>query len=150
MKGAIMPIKGRKNVDRAIEKRYLAANDDIRGVYLQGLYNVVLGTPVDEGRARNNWFLTIGAASGNSTTSKSKGLSAIRSIRQMPKRVMNQKIFFTNNLPYIETLEYGRYPNPSKGEKTTGGYSTQVTQYKSPKGWVRATLKSMASKVRRL
>ena len=140
-----MPLKGRKNVDLAIEKRYLAANDDVRGVYLQGLYNVVLGTPVDEGRARNNWFLTVGVASGNSTTSKSKGLSAIRSIRQMPKRVMNQKIFFTNNLPYIETLEYGGYPKPSKGKKTAGGYSKQA-----PGGWVRTTLKAMAKKIRAL
>ncbi len=152
-----MPLKGRKNVDLAIEKRYLAANDDVRGVYLQGLYNVVLGTPVDEGRARNNWFLTIGAASGNSTTSKSKGLGAIRSIRQMPKRVMNQKIFFTNNLPYIETLEYGGYPNPvKKGTwvkksksyevRSTGGFSKQV----APDGWVRKTLKAMAKKIRQL
>ena len=145
-----MPIKGRANVDRAIEKRYLKANEDIRGVYLQGLYNIVLGTPVDEGRARNNWFLTTGSPSSNSTTSKSKGLGAIRSIRQMPKRVVNQKMYFTNNLPYIETLEYGEYPKPSKGEKTTDGYSNQLKPFKSPKGWVRATLKEMAKKIRQL
>ena len=151
-----MPLKGRANVDKAIEDKYLKVNDDIRGVYLQGLYNVVKGTPVDEGRARNNWFLTTGAASSKTTTSKSKGLGAIRSIRQMPHRVINQKIFFTNNLPYIEALEYGGYPSPVKQGtyvkksksyevRSSGGFSKQA-----PSGWVRRTLKSMAKKIRQL
>lgn len=152
-----MPLKGRAKVDKAIEETYLQANDDVRGVYLQGLYNIVIATPVDEGRARNNWFLTTGAPSSKSTTSKSKGLGAIRQLRQMPKRVVNQKMFFTNNLPYIETLEYGGYPNPvKKGTwvkksksyevRSTGGYSKQV----APDGWVRKTLKAMAKKIRQL
>jgi hypothetical protein len=75
----------------------------------------------------------------------------------MPKRVVNKKMFLTNNLPYIETLEYGGYPNPvKKGSwdvkgkkftiKSTGGFSKQV----APDGWVRKTLKSMASKIRQL
>ena len=140
-----MPLKGRAKVDKAIEKTYLKANDNVRGVYLQGLYNIVIGTPVDEGRARNNWFLTTGAPSSKSTTSKSKGLGAIRSIRQMPKRVINQKMFFTNNLPYIETLEYGGYPSPNNGKKTASGFSKQA-----PNGWVRKTLKEMAKKIRAL
>ena len=70
---------------------------------------------------------------------------------------MNQKIFFTNNLPYIETLEYGGYPNPvKKGTwvkksksyevRSTGGFSKQV----APDGWVRKTLKAMAKKIRQL
>ena len=151
-----MPLIGRANIDSAIQKTYMKANDDVRGVYLQGLYNIVLATPVDEGRARNNWFLTADVPSSKKTTSKSKGLNALRQLRQMPKRVINKKMFFTNNLPYIETLEYGGYPTPVKlGSwdvkskeyviKSEGGFSKQA-----PVGWVRKTLKAMAKKVRQL
>jgi len=62
--------------------------------------------------------------------------------------VLNKKVYFTNNLPYIETLEYGGYPNPSKGKKTTSGYSNQLRPFKSPKGWVRATLIAVGNKIK--
>lgn len=51
-----MPLLGRKNVDSAIDDLYTKTNDNLRGVFLSGLTNIVQETPVDEGRARNNWF----------------------------------------------------------------------------------------------
>lgn len=140
-----MPLIGRENFNKLTSEGLERVNKDLRGVYLSGLLNVVKGTPVDEGRARNNWFFTIGTPSNKATTSKSKGLGAIRSVRQMPDYVLNKKMYFTNNLPYIETLEYGRYPNPNKGIKTAGGFSTQA-----PGGWVRATLIAMRNKIKTL
>ena len=151
-----MPLLGREKVTKMTEEYYLKVNNDLRGVYLAGLFNVVQGTPVDEGRARNNWFLSIGAPSSKTTTSKAKGLGAIRQLQQMPKRILNNKVFFSNNLPYIETLEYGGYPNPVKVgsfdvkskqfvKKSTGGFSKQA-----PVGWVRGVLIAMKNKVRKL
>ena len=151
-----MPLKGKENFKKLTSEGYERINDNLRGVYLQGLFNIVKGTPVDEGRARNNWFLSMGAPSSKSTTSKAKGLGAIRQLRQMPKLVLNQKIFYTNNLPYIKTLEYGGYPEPvKKGTyvkkkkayeiRSSGGFSKQA-----PSGWVRATLIAMRNKIRAL
>ena len=139
-----MPLIGRENVQRAIDQTRVNANNDIRGVYFSGLAAMIKQTPVDEGRARNNWFLSRSSPSGETTTSSSdNGSSSFAQLGNMPLDVLDKKIFFTNNLPYIETLEYGGYPNPSSGTKTAGGFSKQA-----PTGWVRKTLKSMAKKIR--
>lgn len=131
-----MPLIGRAAVDKAIEKTYLNANDNVRGVYLAGLTDIVEGTPVDSGRARNNWFLSVGSPSGATTTSKSSGLAAIRQLRSMPKRVLGRKIYYTNNLPYVQKLEYGGFTSKGATEKTIGGFSKQA-----PGGWVRCSYK---------
>ena len=143
-----MPLKGRTAVDKAIKQTKIKANNDIRAVYFTGLAAMIKQTPVDEGRAANNWFLTSKRAfSLTSGRGKNKsGSGSSRSLNEMPLKVLGTKIYFTNNLPYIETLEYGGYPNPSKGTKTTGGFSEQI----APDGWVRKTLKAMASKIRQL
>ena len=156
MQAAIMPLIGREKVTKMTEEYYLRVNNDLRGIYFTGLFNVVQQTPVDEGRARNNWFLSVGAPSGQTTTSKASGLAATRQLNQMPTGVLNKKVFFSNNLPYIKALEYGGYPDPVKlgtydkklkehVKKSSGGFSKQA-----PGGWVRTTLIAMANKVRKL
>lgn len=140
-----MPMKGVKNVKLAIGNLKASANDDVRGVYFAGLNNIVKETPVDEGRARNNWFLTVGAPSNRTTTSASiGGGGSLSQAAKIPKDVLNNTIYFTNNLPYISLLEYGGYPIPG-GDLTTNGFSKQA-----PNGWVRATVIKMANKIRSL
>ena len=68
-----MPLIGRKGVDDAIDDLVMSVNNDVRGVYLAGLSNIVKETPADTGRARNNWFLTVNAPSNRTTTSKDSG-----------------------------------------------------------------------------
>jgi len=145
-----MPLENLDNVKKAIRKTKVNANRDIKSMYILGLRTIIKATPVDEGRARNNWFLTVGSSTGVYRDDLSKGGNGShRSISEvMPNWILNKKIFFTNNMPYIEMLEYGGYPNPSKGKKTTSGYSNQLRPFKSPKGWVRATLIDMADKIR--
>ena len=145
-----MPLEGLGNVKKAIRKTKVNANKDIKSMYILGLKVIIKATPVDEGRVRNNWFLTVGSPTELSGRSAVKGGNGShRSVSEvMPNWVLDRKIFFTNNMPYIETLEYGGYPNPSKGKKTSGGYSNQLKPFKSPKGWVRATLIDMADKIR--
>jgi len=139
-----MPLLGREKVTKMTEDAYLRVNDNVRGVYLSGLTNIVQATPADTGRARNNWFLSLGVPSSGTTTSKAQGLAAIRQLSQMPKLVLNKKIFYTNNLPYIGVLEYGGFPVPG-GDLTSGGFSKQA-----PDGWVRKTLIQMQNKIRSL
>jgi hypothetical protein len=146
-----MPLKGMAEVKKMIAAKKKQANEDIKSLYFVGLRTIIKASPVDEGRAKNNWFLTSGTPSGLSGRDGDKqGSGSESSLMTMPPYVLNKKIYFTNNLPYIETLEYGGYPNPSNGDKTTGGYSTQLTPFKSPKGWVRATLIGVANEIKKL
>ena len=141
-----MPLQGLDNVKKMIAANKKKRNLDLRGVYFSGLRAIIKQTPVDEGRARNNWFLTVGMPSGLVGRADNQGGNdSYVSISKMPPYILNKKVYFTNNLPYIETLEYGGYPNPNKGKRTTGGFSNQA-----PGGWARGTLIAMQTKVKEL
>ena len=152
-----MPIKGRDKVRLAINNLVQSANDDVRGVYLAGLANIVQGTPADSGRARNNWFLSVGAPSNKTTTSASVGGGgSLSQAGKLPKDVLNNTIFFTNNLPYIGILEYGGYPSPvKKGSYIKKSKSYQILSAngfskQAPDGWVRSAVIKMSNKIRSL
>jgi len=140
-----MPLKGLKNVKKAINNLEGSLNKDLRGVYFAGLSEIVKATPVDSGRARNNWFLTVNAPSNQTTTAKSQGLGAIRQLSKMPKSVVGKKLYFTNNLPYAHLLEYGGFTKKPETENTIRGFSKQA-----PNGFVRKTIAKMKSKLKNL
>ena len=157
-----MPLQGLDAVKKMIAENKKQANNDIRAVYFNGLRAVVSQTPVNEGRARNNWFLSVGQPFSLAGRDKDKGGNGShRSVSQMPAWVLNKKVYFSNNLPYIGVLEYGGYPNPVKlgtydkkkkkyVKRSEGGFSKQLRPLPTPAGWVRATLIGMANKVRKL
>jgi hypothetical protein len=59
-------------------------------------------TPVDTGRARGNWQCTIGAPFvGESETGSDEQIQGA-----IPHRA-GSVVYLTNNLPYIQRLEYG-------------------------------------------
>jgi len=70
--------------------------------------SVVLDTPVDEGRARGNWYPSINSPSSE-VNEDSKGAAA--SLGRLGGVVggakLGQVIWMTNNLPYILPLENG-------------------------------------------
>lgn len=113
---------------------------EVRKAYAFGVYSsIVKKTPVDTGRARGNWQITVGQPAEGTTDEK----------RTTPKKNAvpdvqgDESIFITNNLPYITMLEfggYGKYENgeqktKANGEKTVNGYSKQA-----PNGMVGVTL----------
>jgi hypothetical protein len=69
---------------------------------------LVTKTPVDTGRAQNNWFPSIGAASARVETGDFASLNPIAEAVQVfsaaPKFPV---LFIANNLPYIEALNNG-------------------------------------------
>tara|TARA_R110002153_G_scaffold3115_2_gene14730 strand:- start:219 stop:662 length:444 start_codon:yes stop_codon:yes gene_type:complete len=147
-----MPLKGLGNVKKMIRKNKKDTNIKLYAAFYEGLSETVKETPVDEGRLRNNWWMTEGTpfALSSSRGDNTSGSGSLSSLSSMPTNVLNKKLYFTNNMPYILPQEYGGYPNPSKGDKTTGGYSKQLTPFRSPKGWVRFNLIRIANKVREL
>ena len=150
-----MPLLGREKVDKMLDRSRKDLNDDLRGVFLSGLQNIISETPADKGRARNNWFGSVGSPSGKTTT-----MTSGNGIAKLPKDILAKKLFYTNNLPYITTLEYGGFPDPVKNgswingsyqKLSSGGYSKQLlSPANTPKGWVRSTLIKMQTKIRTL
>lgn len=116
------------------------ANTAIRVATIKTWSKIIRMTPVDTGRARSNWF--IGLSVNNETTTPTRGKGAAYINKSLPADLLTKKVFMYNNLPYIETLEFGGY---GEGSKTAGGFSTQAPQGMvriSLKGWGRALKKA--------
>lgn len=88
--------------------------------------SVVMDTPVDTGRARGNWQISIGQGISSQVDSEDK--DGAGTIGKATSRLLTDKttapVFIQNNLPYIKKLEYG--------------YSK-----KAPRGMLRKNLTSM-------
>jgi len=94
---------------------------------------IVRASPVDEGRFRANWFVTINRPSVNVGPIISEDQVNQR-IERKVNGVRESRVFWlTNNLPYSEVIEFGGFGD---GPKTSGGFSRQA-----PKGVVRTTAK---------
>jgi hypothetical protein len=158
-----MPLLGREKVQHELEVGILnRMNTNLKGVYLSGLGNIIAATPADEGVHRNAWRLSTGTPSSTKVkTGSETGANSIAQVAKMPAVVLGKRIFFTNNAPAIETLEYGYYPDPVKKgsyvkesksyqKLSIGGYSKQLVEGGFSNGWVRATLIAMQNKIRSL
>lgn len=111
---------------------------------LQALRGVVIKTPVDTGRARNAWLVSIGQGTETGAAAPARapenevagveGQIAIRVIAKGARKINGMKapykdVFISNNVEYIEFLE--------------GGSSQQ-----SPRGMVAVTLEELRSQFR--
>lgn len=75
---------------------------------------IILGSPVDTGRFRNNWFAAFGATPSPETTTYA-GKQGTAAIGRMTKVITESRstgggwteMTLTNNLPYAQRLEYG-------------------------------------------
>lgn len=113
----------------------------VRKVCLDLTSSIVLKTPVDTGRARANWQMTIGQpATGTVEAFDKRGRSTIAAGREVIKQAPGNVFWITNNLPYIRVLEYGLY---NDGPKTIGGFSKQAAN-----GMVRISIRELESALR--
>lgn len=110
----------------------------MRQVSMKLFSEIILGSPVDTGRFRNNWFANTGPTPSNEVTAYTgkQGTAAIN----RASKVVNEsrgmswtELTLTNNLPYANVIEYGGYPGD--GPNTVGGYSKQA-----PQGMVRVNV----------
>lgn len=90
---------------------------DLRATFAFMIYSsVVKKTPVDTGRARGNWIISVGSQvkAKLQRLDKSKygaePSSAVRSTEQskLDTAKEDETIYISNNLDYIQSLEYGR------------------------------------------
>lgn len=107
----------------------------VKYVCLTLFKDIVLGTPVDTGRARGNWQASIGSAAGGEIAGTDKaGSRTIAKAQPDIEKAPGSVFYITNNLPYIYRLEFE-------------GWSKQA-----PSGWVRYSVeraKIIASKLPR-
>lgn len=97
--------------------------------------DIVMGTPVDTGRARGNWQASIGSAAGGEVIGSDKsGGTTIAKAQPDIENAPGTVFYISNNLPYIYRLEFE-------------GWSQQA-----PAGWVRYSIeraKQIAAKLPR-
>jgi hypothetical protein len=106
------------NFSGMFDKEWKLAVETVKKVSLKAtqsafselLQNIVMSTPVDTGYARGNWQTTIGSEPSGELDrldlSGSEARADIRSTCMSYK--FGDSLYFTNNAPYTELLEYGR------------------------------------------
>jgi hypothetical protein len=91
-----------------------------RKIVLEALKRVVMKTPVDTGRARGNWQVSIDApideaverldSGGEATIIDGMAVATAAAVQRIPGIT-----YISNNLPYIVRLEYGWSDQAPKG-----------------------------------
>lgn len=112
-KGKVFKRRFRIRADRIARNTH----DAVKKVALVIDQAVVLGTPVDTGRARSNWIVTIGTPSSSTIAPYAPGSrlgigeganagSALAHAHQVvaTKQISDTRIFITNNVHYIGRL----------------------------------------------
>ena len=96
-----------KKIESKIDR---TLDQGIRATLLQVSTAIIKGTPAKTGRARGNWQASIGrGATGEVSVNsvRSGEAKAIAEVNQKASVAVGDLYYLTNNLPYIERLEYG-------------------------------------------
>ena len=149
-----MPLIGLDKIEKAIDNIVLEENKRVKAIYTKHLSAIITMTPVhfkDGGRLRNNWFLTTRAPSKSKRGPNSRGSASYSSLGKMPDYILDKTIYFTNNMPYANVVEYGGYvKNPKYGTWTGSGFqklSQSGYSKQAPNGMVRINLVKMRNKL---
>lgn len=98
------------DIKQFTDKLEQRAGTVLRRAALGVFTDIVRGTPVDTGRARGNWQLTVNAPPPAATeTTDPGGNQAIASATTAVRSAdIGDTVTISNNLPYIRELENGR------------------------------------------
>jgi hypothetical protein len=110
--------KFRLDITRIIKKAKGRLDIVPRKITLELFSRVILRSPVDTGRFRNNWVMATGSYSTETTeaTDKSGGKAiGIVASKINSMKFDGQKIYLTNSLPYAIELERGSSKQAPQG-----------------------------------
>jgi hypothetical protein len=134
------------DVAKFAEKVGKSVPDTMRAIALDIFEPIIKDTPVEQGTAQGNWQASIGTPKNGviARTGEGGAIAELKSV--LPSFGIDNTIYLTNNMPYINKLEYGGYgTGPGATNKTTrDGYSIQA-----PYGMVRknvARIRSIVAK----
>jgi len=114
------PKKFRGDLRKFADKLGIRFEDVVTKIALDMYANIIKRTPVDTGRARASWNLGIGsidasvAPEGAIKSEAEKLLNATTRLAQADLTTV-ERIYITNNLPYIEALENGHSKQAPSG-----------------------------------
>lgn len=98
----------RADVARFTAATEKASDEIVRGVTISLFTSIIKDTPVDTGRARGEWQATTETpASGENGREDTSGAGSISEVISKTPLIAGGETLLTNNLPYIEDLEYG-------------------------------------------
>ena len=102
---------------KAIKTIREATEDQLKGTMIGLMSRIIKETPVDEGRAKGNWQITIGSPAGGELDRKDKnGSAAINDgVATINRFQFGDSVYMSNNLPYIMRLEMGSSEQAPEG-----------------------------------
>jgi hypothetical protein len=112
--------------------------EKVRRIYaFEILRRVIMRSPVDSGRFRSNWLVSLGNETSETRDAIDKsGNSALKEGQAIiDKAEGDNVIVIQNNVSYGAKIEYGGFTKKPETAKTIGGWSKQA-----PKGVVGITL----------
>jgi len=101
------------SIEAFSKKTGIALDTVLRKTVLQILSGVVEATPVDTGRARANWQVSVGSSNPLVVDTITPDVVG-REMAVIATLKAGKPVYIFNNVPYILVLEYGQYPNPPK------------------------------------
>lgn len=113
------------------ERANKSLDDTCRAVAIKWFSSTVMGTPVDTGRLRGNWQMTLGAPAQGVTNLLDKAGTIVTATIAQKVGGVGKVNYLVNNMPYAEVAEYGGWNGPTD-KVTESGFSTQA-----PEGMVR-------------
>ncbi len=96
----------RKNFSKLLQKAGENAEAITRKVALDMMGAMILKSPVDTGRFRANWNMSINSMDASNDAPESRDALVVGA-SVLPNFRAGGKIFITNSLPYAMRLEYG-------------------------------------------
>ncbi len=110
----------RLEVDAAFAEEIGSLRDAVEYIGIQAIRRVDMRSPVDTGRFRANWTISIGEPSSAITPVEDKTGSTtvagnVAALAEYPKDGKFPVIYLQNNLPYAERLEFGHSAQAPSG-----------------------------------
>lgn len=119
------------NIGKLVKKYNGNIDKAVRTTGLELVRRIVLKTPVDQGRLRANWQVTIGSpASGTIDATDKHGQATIQAAMGAIQQATGNVMWITNNLPYARRIEFE-------------GHSS----VKAPAGMVRVSIAEVETKL---
>lgn len=123
--------------------------DAVRALTLYAFGQVILRSPADTGRFRNNWNVSYGKIETTITDSVDASPGGGATHARVRSAVLSSPVggivYMTNSLPYARVIEFGEYPNPPKfgskkrGEKVARIHVVNGFSEQAPRGVVRVS-----------
>ena len=139
----------RADLGKFAEKVDIEIAQAVQYVAIDLFIKIVEKTPVDKGRLRASWTITVGPSNATWVAPESaEGMGraqsrtmAMKTVSALPQPKIGDVYHITNNMPYARVVEFGEFKG--EGPKISGGFSKQSIKHGTPYGMVRVSIKEV-------